>query len=342
MRLARGDPDRAGEVFGLIARGGDVDPDAVRRDAVDGRQRALNVNAVDPHLEAAGVQHQIVRPRKARSLAVGHARRGQVDGSGDEAAVRHRAFEAIGLAHETADEGRDRLVVDLGRRADLFDPALIEDGDAVGQVERLFLVVGDEDRGHARGVMHAAQFLAQRLAHRGVQGAEGLVQQQHAGLHGQGPRQSHALALAARQLRRVAAAQAFQLDQAQQLIDPPGDLGLRRLVIALAHVQAERDVSGYGHVLEQRILLEHEAHAARGRRGKGDVLVVEQHLTGVGKLQAGDHAQQRRLAGTRRSQQRQQLAVGDLEPDLVQRRIATELLFDGTDGDGHGVWRSDQ
>jgi hypothetical protein len=146
-------------------------------------------------------------------LAVGDAVGRQDHAAGGEAAAGDHALEAVGLADEAADEGRDRLVVHLGRRADLLDAALVEDGHAVGQVEGLFLVVGDEDGGHARGVMHAAQFLAQRLADRGVQRAEGLVQQQHAGLHGQGARQGHALALAAGQLRGIALAQAVQLDQ---------------------------------------------------------------------------------------------------------------------------------
>ena len=38
------------------------------------------------------------------------------------------------------------LFVDLLRRADLLDLALVHDHDPVGDFERLFLVVRDEDR----------------------------------------------------------------------------------------------------------------------------------------------------------------------------------------------------
>ena len=40
-------------------------------------------------------------------------------------------------------------VVDLPRAADLLDPALVHDDHPVGELQRLFLVVGDEDGGDA-------------------------------------------------------------------------------------------------------------------------------------------------------------------------------------------------
>lgn len=63
--------------------------------------------------------------------------------------------------------------------------------------------------------MHAPQ----RLAHNGVQRSKGLIQQHEAGVAGQGARHGHALPLPARQLRRVAAAQALQPCQLQQLLN---------------------------------------------------------------------------------------------------------------------------
>ena len=45
---------------------------------------------------------------------------------------------------------------------------------------------------------------------------------------------------------------------------------------ARPHAQAEGDVLAHGHVPEQRVVLEHEAHAgARCTRRLGDVLAVE-------------------------------------------------------------------
>ena len=70
-------------------------------------------------------------------------------------------------------------VVDLGRRADLLDSALVEHRDPVGDVERLRLVVGDQHGGDVHLVVQAAQPRPQVLADLGVQRAERLVEQQH-------------------------------------------------------------------------------------------------------------------------------------------------------------------
>jgi hypothetical protein len=79
------------------------------------------------------------------------------------------------------DEGRRRGVVDRLRRADLLDPPLVHHHHPVGDFQRFLLVVGDEDPGDSGLVVQAAQPAAQFLAHLGVEGAEGLVQQQALG-----------------------------------------------------------------------------------------------------------------------------------------------------------------
>ena len=86
------------------------------------------------------------------------------------------------FADEAVHECRCRMVIDLARRADLLDAALVHHHHPVGHFERFFLVVGDEDRGHIDFGMQRAQPLAQFLAHFGVERAERLVEQQDAGL----------------------------------------------------------------------------------------------------------------------------------------------------------------
>ena len=92
------------------------------------------------------------------------------------------------------------LVVDLARRADLLDPALVHHRDPVGDLHRLLLVVGDEHGGHALLVVEPAQPAAQLGADVRVERAERLVEQQHARLDRQRAGQRHPLALAAREL----------------------------------------------------------------------------------------------------------------------------------------------
>ena len=83
---------------------------------------------------------------------------------------------------------------------DLQDLAARHDGDAVGQRQRLFLVVGHEDEGDADGALDLAQLDLHLLAQLLVERAQRLVQQQHLGLADQRAGQRDALALAAGQL----------------------------------------------------------------------------------------------------------------------------------------------
>ena len=60
----------------------------------------------------------------------------------------------------------------------MLDAALVEDGNAVRQLQCFFLVVRDEDRGQSGAVMQLAQPTAQIAAHACVQRAKRLIQQQ--------------------------------------------------------------------------------------------------------------------------------------------------------------------
>ena len=57
---------------------------------------------------------------------------------------------------------------------------------------------------------------------------------------------------------------------------------------------------------------------ARLRRDVGDVAAVEAHDAAFGDLEAADDAQDRRLAGAVRAEQRDALALVDLEVDVEQ------------------------
>ena len=135
--------------------------------------------------------------------------------------------EPVDRADEAHHELVGRLLVQLARRPDLLDLAVAHHDDLLGDVHRLLLVVGDEDRRHVHLVVEAPQPDAQILAHPGVERAERLVEQQHLGLDGERPRQRHALALAARELVRVAAGVALEVHELQQLVDARVDLVLR-------------------------------------------------------------------------------------------------------------------
>ena len=182
------------------------------------------------------------------------------------------AQEGVAEAVDGADERHHELVaralVELVRRAGLLDPAFVHHDDLLGDLHRLLLIVGDEDRRHVDFLVQPAQPLAQLAPDLRVERAERLVQQQHPRLHRQRPGQRHPLELAAGELRGVALGEAVEPDESQQLLHARADLRLR----ALAHGQPEGDVVVHGHVLEGGVVLEDEAHAAVARGRVGDVL----------------------------------------------------------------------
>jgi hypothetical protein len=158
-----------------------------------------------------------------------------------------------------------------------------------------------------------------------------LVEHQHRGLVRQRARHRDALLLAARELRRLALAEALERDQLQQFVAPPAALGGAHA----AHPQRELDVVGHGHVAEQRVVLEHEADAALARRYMGDVATAEQDPAVLDRRQAGEGAQQGALAAAARAEQHEELARRDVQRDVVDDRRAVVALRDLLELDRH-------
>src|SRR5690606_32287840 len=246
-------------------------------------------------------------------------------------------MEQIHVAQELIDEGRGGMVVDLFRAADLLNVATVHDHHSVGDLKGLFLIVGDEHTGDVDLVVQPPQPTSQLLAHLGVEGAEGLVEQQHLGLHGQRPRQGHALSLASGKLRRIAVGQPLQLDQLQQLIDPSPNFRLLGPLAPRPYAQPEGDVVEHRHVAEQRIVLEDEANLALAHMDVGRVFAVKQDLAGVGPLQASNDAQQGRLARTGRTEQGYELTLRNFQIHVVQGYEAAEALVNLAHSNAHGL-----
>ncbi len=177
----------------------------------------------------------------------------------------------VRAADEIGDEGARRPLVDLARRADLLDPALRQDGDAVGQGERLGLIVGDVDGRLAEPPLQVAQLVAHLDAQLEVQVGQRLVEQEQARLQDQGPSDGDALLLPARELGRVAIRHVRQIDELQHLADPAPDLRLPDL----AQTQAERDVVEHRQVGKQRVALEHETDVTAVRGPVVEPLAVQ-------------------------------------------------------------------
>ncbi|MNZ33319.1 hypothetical protein D3C78_506640 [compost metagenome] len=191
---------------------------------------------------------------------------------------------------------------------------LAEHQHPVGQQQRLFHVVGDQQRAVALLLPQAHQFLLHGDAGQGVELAQRFVEDQQARLVDQRPRQRHPLRHATGELARPGPGEGGQADLGQRRIDP---LAIPRQ--AAAGLRAEGDVVPHASPGVERRVLEH--HHPRRRRPVHR-LAIGQQTAAVGRLQTGDQTQQGRLAATGRPQQRDELPRRHVQVDVLQHRQA--------------------
>jgi hypothetical protein len=243
-----------------------------------------------------------------------------------------------GAADEVGDEERGRLVVDLERRADLLDQAVLHDDDAVGEPHRLLLVLRHVERGDARGELLLAQELAHREAAVGVERAERFVHEPDRGAAHDGAREPDALLVAAGELARLLLQQLGQPEPARDGRDGGGALRLRHA----AAREREGDVLGDREMGVERVELEDEADVTLGGRARRHVGAGEADRPRARQLEPGHHAQRRRLAAARRSQQHDELALcrSEVDPLHGARAVGVGLRERGELEEGHASQRS--
>ena len=194
VALEDGDPDAGIEIHHAADGAADVDR------LHDGPRRGAHA------LPRAGLvrKGQLLGPDRVLALPADELRR-PVD------------VEQVGCADEIGDETGCRLLVELARGAELLDAARVEHGDAVGERERLFLIVRHEDEGDAEIALDLLQLDLHLLAELEVQGTERLVQEQHLGLDDRGARECDALSLTAGELRGLAVGEVLQAHRGERL-----------------------------------------------------------------------------------------------------------------------------
>ncbi len=220
-----------------------------------------------------------------------------------------------------------RLVVDRDRGVELFDLALVHDGDAVGDAHRLVLVVRHENGGETERPLQALDLDLHVETQVAVEGGEGLVEQQDRGLDGERPRERHPLLLAARELARQAILEAPELDRLEEARDPCLDLG----ATDTAGAQAVGHVLRHRHVREEGVVLEDDADVALVGRQVVDDGAVDAHATGRLAHEARDDAEEGGLAAARGAEQGHDLTGLDGERDAVdggRRSVADRQVLD--------------
>ena len=160
------------------------------------------------------------------------------------------------------DEPVGRAVVELERRADLLDPAVLHDHDPVAERHRLDLVVRDVDGRRLEPLVQALELDAHLHAQLGVEVRERLVEEEHLRLAHDRAADRDALPLAAGELARLALEQLLDAEDLGRVPHALRDLGLGEL----PQLQPERHVVVDGHVRVQRVVLEHHRDVAVLRR----------------------------------------------------------------------------
>ena len=136
---------------------------------------------------------------------------------------------------------------------------------------------------------------------------------------------------------RLAVEEALEAQDLGRLLHPPVDLGLARL----AQLQAEGEVVVDRHVRVERVALEDHGDVAVLGRHVVDDPVADEELAVADLLQAGDAAQRGGLAAAGGADQDRELAVADLEVQVVDGDdILAVPLVHVIEGDGRHRLRS--
>ena len=223
---------------------------------------------------------------------------------------------------EPCDELALGVLVDLRRRPQLLDAAAVEDGDPVAHRQCLFLVVRHVDERDPDLLLDPLQLDLHLLAELQVERSERLVQEEHLRLVHDRSRERHALALTARELRRLSRAIAGEPHHLDRGVGTAAPLLLPR---PLDH-EPVLDVLCHRHVWEEGVVLEDRVHRPVVGRQARDVVPGQLDRALVGELEARDHPQRRRLARSGRAEHREELPARDVEIDRVDRRHVAEAL----------------
>lgn len=128
---------------------------------------------------------------------------------------------------------------------------------------------------------------------------------------------------------RAAGGDVIQSHHRQHLLG----LGLAFALGHLAHPQAVGDVLEHAEVREERVVLEHRADVAVERRAQRHVPAGQLHGAGTGLLEPGDQPQHGGLARAGGAEHREELAVVDVQGEVVHGDDIAEALGQSAQGD---------
>ena len=213
---------------------------------------------------------------------------------------------------------------------DLDDATVLHDRDTGPEADRFIQIVGDEQGGLVQLLGELEELVLQLAPDQGIEGAEGLVHEEHVGVRGERAREPHPLLHAAGELGRKTVLEAVETDHREHAL---GDLPAAQLRLApdlqrIGHVVAHRAVRKERHVLKDHADLP-RAHIAERRFREAQHVLAEQGDGAGGRLdQTVDVAYQGRLAAPRQAHDAEDLAAPHVEGDVRDADHGIETLED--------------
>ncbi len=271
----------------------------------------------------ANLERRAIEDREPRAVGEGHAL------EAEERRARRRTGLLAGrirreVPRPPLGEPGERL---LAGRVQEKPPALDEE-HAVGRRQRTLRPLLREDHRRATRDGVEQQLGAARVELRG-----GLIEKQERGPERERRRQADALELPARELGGAAPAQVLGLESRERIVDAAPDLGRRRPDV----LEPERDlVSDEGHHDLILRILEDGRHGARELGGAGAARVEARDLDPAREAAAVEvgneprqRAKERGLPRPRRPEERDDLALAELERHVRQRGLDGARIREG-------------
>src|SRR3989441_10521536 len=174
--------------------------------------------------------------------------------------------------------------------------------------------MSDAEGGYLLATQQSPQFAPKLLPGRGIQGGEGLIEQQESWTVREHARERHPLLLPTGELGRTSVFQPLELKKANHFIKPHASFPAVEVVYRIRDVPGDRQMGKEGIVLEQvadpaRLRRRHDAHVRVQPR-----LARKPDAPALGPLQSGEAAQDRRLARSRRSKEDSDMRTADRKP----------------------------
>src|SRR5215831_15799380 len=124
---------------------------------------------------------------------------------------------------------------------------------------------------------------------------------------------------------RLARIEAFETRERQRLLHTRRDFMLAQSLLP----QTERDIPLDREMRKKRVALKHHVHRATMWRHAGKIPAVEQDASLLRIFESGESAQQRGLAAAGGPEEREELALVNIERDGLERRHCVEPLAHG-------------